>query len=136
MLAGLARCCEVPITRLLLYLRDDRWLVCRTASSLAALPRLAEKMQRLGCPAPLVAVALPFGFSLNLAGTSLYVGMALVFMAQAGHVALHWPQLLAMLAVCLVTTRGAIGVAGSGFATLAATLDGAPRTRAVIAARS
>ena len=57
-------------------------------------------------------------------------------MAQAGHVALQWPKLVAMLAVCLVTTRGAIGVAGSGFATLAATLDGAPRTRAVIAARS
>ena len=114
--------CGVPITRLLHYLRAELWLVFCTASSLAALPRLTEKMRHLGCPAPLVALVLPFGYTLNLAGTNLYVGMALVFLAQAGHVTLGWPQLLVMLLVGLVTTKGAVGVAGSGFATLAATL--------------
>lgn len=121
-MGGAARLAGLSMVRLLAYLRDELWLVFFTSSSLAALPRLNEKLRRLGCAGPVVALVLPFGYTLNLAGTNLYVGMAVLFLAQAGHVTLHWPQLLAILLVCLVTTKGAVGVAGSGFATLAATL--------------
>lgn len=121
-MGGAARLVGVPLVRLLAFLRDELWLVFFTSSSLAALPSLADKLRRLGCANPVVALVLPFGYTLNLAGTNLYVGMAVLFLAQAGHVTLHGPELLAILLVCLVTTKGAVGVAGSGFATLAATL--------------
>lgn len=113
--AWLAR---VSLWRLLYYLRDELLLVVFTGSSLAALPPLSKRLEQLGCPRRLVDVVLPFSYSLNLAGTYLYIAMALVFLAQ---VRLGWHDLAVMLGVSLLSSKGAVGVAGSALATLAAT---------------
>ncbi len=116
--AWLAR---VSLRRLLYYLRDELLLVVFTGSSLAALPPLSKKLEQLGCPRRLVDVVLPFSYSLNLAGTYLYIAMALVFLAQVAQVRLGWHDLAVMLGVGLLSSKGAVGVAGSALATLAAT---------------
>ncbi len=112
----------MSIRRFTIYILEELYIVFFTSSSLAALPRLSEKLERLGCPRSVVGLVLPSGYSLNLVGTNLYIVMAVLFLVQTSHIDLGWEQLLTLLAVCLVTTKSAVGITGSGFATLTATL--------------
>ena len=93
-----------------------------TSSSESALPRLMEKLEHLGCAKPVVGLVVPTGYSFNLDGTSIYMTMAAIFVAQAQGVELSLRQMLGLLAVLLLTSKGAAAVTGSGFVTLAATL--------------
>jgi aerobic C4-dicarboxylate transport protein len=115
-LAGLS------IVRFIAYVREEILLVIFTSSSLAALPPLTEKLTRMGCAQPVVALVLPFGYSLNLTGTNLYIVLSILFLAQAANIELSFAQLAAILAVTMIMSKSAAGVAGSGLATLAATL--------------
>lgn len=117
------RLARVPLLRLIAYLRDELLLVAATGSSMVGLTPLALKLERLGCPRALTAIVLPLSYSFNLSGTYVYIGAALVFLAQAARVDLGVEQLLAMIGVALLTSRAAIGVAGSGFATLTTTVS-------------
>jgi len=118
---GVAHLIRLPLLRFIAFLRDELVLVAVTGASLAVLAPLSDKLERLGCPRRLSDIVLPFSYSLNLAGTYLYIAMALVFLAEASAVRLGWHELAVMLGVGLLSTKGAVGVAGSALATLAAT---------------
>jgi aerobic C4-dicarboxylate transport protein len=108
--------------RFLGYIREEILIVLGTSSSETALPRLMHKLEQAGCARPVVGLVVPAGYSFNLDGTSIYLTMAAVFIAQATNTPLDiWAQ-LGLLAVLLLTSKGAAGVTGSGFVTLAATL--------------
>jgi aerobic C4-dicarboxylate transport protein len=119
---GAAALGGLSIARFIAYVRDEILIVFFTSSSLAALPPLAEKLERMGCARRVVALVLPFGYSLNLTGTNLYMVMSILFLAQAAHIELSLAQLFAVLAVSMFMSKSAVGVAGSGLATLTATL--------------
>lgn len=121
-----ARYSGFSLWRLLNYLRDELVLVFSTSSSEPAMPRLIAKLEHLGCAPPLVGLAVPTGYSFNLDGTSIYLTLAAVFIAQATNTPLDLGQQLTLLGVLLITSHGAAGVAGSGFVTLAATLTVMP----------
>ena len=104
------------------YIRQELLLVLGTSSSESALPHLMLKLERLGCSRGVVGLVVPTGYSFNLDGTSIYLTMAAVFIAQACDISLTLQQELTILAVLLLTSKGAAGVVGSGFVTLAATL--------------
>jgi aerobic C4-dicarboxylate transport protein len=104
------------------YIRDEILIVLGTSSSEAALPRLMEKLERYGCPRPVVGLVVPTGYSFNLDGTSIYLSMATIFLAQVYNVPMTLGQQLTVLAVLMVTSKGAAGVTGSGFIVLASTL--------------
>lgn len=110
------------LLKLLRYLRDDLLLVLGTSSSEAALPRLLDKLERYGAARPIVGLVVPAGYSFNLDGTSIYLSMAVVFIAQAFDVPLSLGQQLGVLGVLMITSKGAAGVTGSGFVVLASTL--------------
>ena len=93
-----------------------------TSSSETVLPRLMAKLERLGCSKPVVGLVVPTGYSFNLDGTSIYMTMAAIFLAQASGVDLTWSQELGLLAMLMLTSKGAAAVTGGGFITLAATL--------------
>src|SRR6185436_9602372 len=101
-------------------------LVLGTSSSESALPRLMVKLERLGCSKPVVGLVVPAGYSFNLDGTAIYMTMAAIFVAQASGVHLSAREQIGVLAILLLTSKGAAGVAGSGFITLAATLTAIP----------
>ena len=105
------------------YIRDEILIVLGTSSSEAALPRLMEKLERYGCARPVVGLVVPTGYSFNLDGTSIYLSMATIFLAQVYDVPLSLGQQLTILAVLMVTSKGAAGVTGSGFIVLASTLS-------------
>jgi aerobic C4-dicarboxylate transport protein len=105
------------------YIREEILIVLGTSSSEAALPRLLEKLERYGCARSVVGLVVPTGYSFNLDGTSIYLSMATVFLAQVYSVDLSLKQQLAILAVLMVTSKGAAGVTGSGFIVLASTLQ-------------
>jgi aerobic C4-dicarboxylate transport protein len=107
---------------LLRYLREELVIVLGTSSSESALPRLMARLEHLGCAPEVVRLVVPTGYSFNLDGTCIYLTMAAVFVAQALDVNLTLGDELALLAVLLLTSKGAAGVTGSGFVTLAATL--------------
>jgi aerobic C4-dicarboxylate transport protein len=112
----------VSIFRLLLYLRDELLLVLGTSSSESALAPLMDKMEALGCARPVVDLVVPTGYAFNLDGTSIYLTLATLFMAQALQIHLSIGDELLLLAVLLLTSKGAATVTGGGFITLAATL--------------
>jgi aerobic C4-dicarboxylate transport protein len=114
------------LVKLLRYLREELALVLATSSSESALPRLMEKLERAGCDRSVVGLVVPTGYSFNLDGTSLYMTLATLFVAQATDTPLALRDELTVLAVLLVTSKGAAGVTGSGFVTLAATLAAIP----------
>lgn len=114
------------IFRFLNYIKDELLLVLGTSSSETALPGMIEKMQRLGCSRTTVGLVIPAGYSFNLDGTNIYMSMAAVFLAQATNTPLDLKQQLALLAVAMITSKGASGVTGAGFVTLAATLAAVP----------
>src|SRR6185437_9439064 len=105
------------------YIKEEIVLVLGTSSSEAALPRMITKLENAGCARPVVGLVIPTGYSFNLDGTSIYLTMAAVFIAQATNVPLSLGQQLSILGVLLLTSKGAAAVTGSGFITLAATLS-------------
>jgi len=113
----------LSIVRLLVHLRDELAIVLGTSSSESALPPLMAKLEALGCAAPVVRLVVPAGYSFNLDGTSIYLTLASLFVAQALDIHLSFAQELSLLVVLLLTSKGAAGVTGSGFITLAATLS-------------
>jgi aerobic C4-dicarboxylate transport protein len=118
----IARMAGFNILLFLRYVRDELLVVLGTSSSEAALPQLMLKLERLGCSRQVVGLVIPIGYSFNLDGTNIYLTMAALFVAQALNVDLTLSQQLAILAVAMLTSKGASGVTGAGFITLAATL--------------
>jgi aerobic C4-dicarboxylate transport protein len=110
------------ILRLIAYLKAELLLVLGTSSSESALPRLIEKMEAAGCPRAVVALVVPTGYSFNLDGTNIYMTLAALFIAQACNVDLTLGQQALLLGVAMLSSKGAAGVTGAGFITLAATL--------------
>ncbi|SKC76257.1 Na+/H+-dicarboxylate symporter [Burkholderia sp. CF099] len=125
-LAPLARLHGFALWRLLRYLREELAIVLATSSTEPVLPRLIVKLEALGCDRGIVGLVLPAGYSFNLDGTAIYLTLASVFIAQACDVPLTWPQIATMLAVMLLTSKGAAGVSGSGLVALVATLTVIP----------
>ena len=121
-LGTIARACGFSLWKILRYIREELLIVIGTSSSESALPGLMAKMEKAGCRPSVVGVVVPSGYSFNLDGTCIYLTMAALFIAQATDTPLSLAQQLSLLAVLLLTSKGAAGVTGSGFITLAATL--------------
>jgi DAACS family dicarboxylate/amino acid:cation (Na+ or H+) symporter/aerobic C4-dicarboxylate transport protein len=121
-LGAIAWWSHVSLWRFLRYIKDEIFIVFATSSTEAVLPRMMVKLERLGCSQPVVGMVLPAGYTFNADGTSIYLTMAAIFIAQATNTHLSlWDQLL-VLGVLVFTSKGSAGVAGAGFVTLAATL--------------
>src|SRR4051812_1852562 len=118
----IARVVGFNIFKFLAYIKDELLIVLGTSSSESALPQLMEKLERLGCSKPVVGLVVPTGYSFNLDGTNIYMTLATLFIAQALGVDLSFGQQLTILIVAMLTSKGASGVTGAGFITLAATL--------------
>ena len=118
----IARIYGFSLLKLLRYIKDEILIVLGTSSSEAVLPRMLAKMERFGCDRSVVGLVIPAGYSFNLDGTSIYLSMAAIFIAQAYGVELSIFQQLSLLAVLMITSKGAAGVTGSGFIVLAGTL--------------
>jgi aerobic C4-dicarboxylate transport protein len=112
----------ISLWRLLVYLRGELLIVLATSSSEAALPRLIERMEALGCSKTVTGLVIPAGYSFNLDGTSIYLTIAALFIAQATNIHLDLKQQLFILAILMLNSKGAAAVTGGGFITLAATL--------------
>jgi aerobic C4-dicarboxylate transport protein len=117
-----ARVHGFSLWRLLVWIKEEILIVLGTSSSESVLPRMMLRMEEIGCARPIVGIVLPAGYSFNLDGTCIYLTMAAMFVAQATNTSLTLAQELGILAVLLITSKGAAGVTGSGFVTLAATL--------------
>jgi aerobic C4-dicarboxylate transport protein len=118
-----ARLHGFSIWRYIKYIKDELLIVLGTSSSETVLPRMIAKLEKLGASKPVVGLVIPAGYSFNLDGTSIYLTMAALFIAQATNTPMNLFQQLALLAVLLLTSKGAAGVTGSGFIVLAATLS-------------
>jgi aerobic C4-dicarboxylate transport protein len=114
------------ITKLLSFIKEELLLVLGTSSSESALPRVMEKLEKFGASKPVVGLVVPTGYSFNLDGTSIYLSMAAMFISEAYGVHLSIWQVLTLLGVLMLTSKGAAGITGSGFVTLAATLAAIP----------
>lgn len=125
-LGSIARYHGFSVWQLIKYIKEELMIVLGTSSSESALPRLMAKLEQLGCAKPVVGLVVPTGYSFNLDGTSIYLTMAAIFIAQACNIDLTLTQELTILGVLLLTSKGAAGVTGSGFITLAATLAVVP----------
>ncbi len=125
-LGAVAHFCGFSIFKLISYLKAELLLVLGTSSSESALPSLIEKMERAGIPKSIVGLVVPTGYSFNLDGTNIYMTMAALFIAQACNVDLTIGQQVLLLAVAMLSSKGAAGVTGAGFITLAATLSIVP----------
>ena len=112
----------LSLWKFLRYIGEEILIVLGTSSSETVLPRLMVKLERLGCSKPVVGLVVPTGYSFNLDGTSIYMTMAAIFLAQACGVQLTWTQEIGLLAMLMLTSKGAAAVTGGGFITLAATL--------------
>jgi aerobic C4-dicarboxylate transport protein len=123
LLGGVMRLAGLNILKFLRYIKEEILLVLGTSSSESALPLMMRKMERLGCSTPVVGLVIPMGYSFNLDGTSIYLTLATLFIAQATHTAVSMAQELEILLVLLLTSKGAAAVTGGGFITLAATLS-------------
>jgi aerobic C4-dicarboxylate transport protein len=119
----IARFVGFSIFKFVAYIKDELLIVLGTSSSESALPQLMEKLERLGCSKPVVGLVVPTGYSFNLDGTNVYMTLATLFIAQALGVDLTFSQQLTILVVAMLTSKGASGVTGAGFITLAATLS-------------
>ena len=122
----IARLTGFSIGRFILYIKEELLIVLGTSSSESVLPRMMQRLQNLGCSKSVVGLVIPTGYSFNLDGTSIYLTMAAIFVAQATNTDLSLSQQLTLLAVLLLTSKGAAAVTGSGFITLAATLSVVP----------
>jgi aerobic C4-dicarboxylate transport protein len=113
---------RVSIFRFLKYIREELLVVLGTSSSEAALPSLMEKLERMGCSKSVVGLVVPTGYSFNLDGTTIYLSMCMIFLAQVFNVDLSFAQVLSIIGILMLTSKGAAGVTGSGFVVLASTL--------------
>ena len=125
-LGAVARYNGFSIIKMIKYIKDELLLVLGTSSSEAALPTLMQKLERAGCEKSVVGLVIPTGYSFNLDGTNIYMTMAALFIAQACNVDLSIGEQIALLLVAMVSSKGAAGVTGAGFITLAATLSVVP----------
>ena len=125
-LGAIAHAAGFSILRFLGYIKAELLIVLGTSSSESALVPLMEKLEKLGCSKSIVGLVVPAGYSFNLDGTNLYMTMASLYIAQALDIDLTWGQELALLGVAMLTSKGASGVTGAGFITLAATLAVVP----------
>lgn len=121
-LAAICRLSGFSLWRFLKYIKDEIFIVLGTASSESALPRLLQKLERFGCSRQSVGLILPTGYAFNLDGTSIYMSMCTLFIANAYGIDLSWQQQLGILAVMLVTSKGAAAVSGGTFVVFAATV--------------
>jgi aerobic C4-dicarboxylate transport protein len=125
-LCSIAKLCGFNIFKFIVYIKEELLIVLGTSSSESALPRMMAKLENLGCTKSVVGLVIPTGYSFNLDGTSIYLTMAAVFVAQATNTPLTVTQTVTILAVLMLTSKGAAGVTGSGFVTLAATFTAIP----------
>lgn len=125
-LGMIARAAGFRLWDLLAYLKDELWLVLGTSSSESALPSLMRKLEQAGCSRSVVGLVVPTGYSFNLDGTNIYMTLAALFIAQATGVELSLGEQLLLLLVAMISSKGAAGVTGAGFITLAATLAVVP----------
>lgn len=121
-LGGICRAFGFRILPFLRYIREEILIVLGTSSSEPALPRMLDKLEKYGCAKPIVGLVIPTGYSFNLDGTSIYLSMASIFLAQVYKIDLSISQQLTLLGVLMLTSKGAAGVTGSGFIVLASTL--------------
>jgi aerobic C4-dicarboxylate transport protein len=125
-LGTIARFTGFSIFKFIRYIKEELLIVLGTSSSESALPNLMRKLERLGCSKPVVGLVVPTGYSFNLDGTNIYMTMAALFVAQATNTDLTLTQELTILLVAMLTSKGASGITGAGFITLAATLAVVP----------
>jgi aerobic C4-dicarboxylate transport protein len=121
-----ARAAGFSLLGLVRYIKEELLLVLGTSSSESAMPLLMEKLERAGCPKPIVGLVVPTGYSFNLDGTNIYMSLAALFIAQATNTPLTMGDQLLLMAVAILSSKGAAGVTGSGFIVLAATLSVVP----------
>ncbi len=121
-LGSILRYYKVNIWHFIKYLKSELLIVLGTSSSEAALPNLMEKLEKMGCSKSVVGLVVPTGYSFNLDGTSIYLSMAIIFLAQLYNVHLSIGEILTIIGLLMVTSKGAAGVTGSGFIILASTL--------------
>ena len=114
---------RIRLGRYLRYIREELLVVLGTSSSEAALPSLMEKLERMGCSKSTVGLVVPTGYSFNLDGTTIYLSMCMIFLAQVFNVDLSWAQIASIIGILMLTSKGAAGVTGSGFVVLASTLS-------------
>jgi len=121
-LAAVCRLYRFSLWRYLVYIRDEIFLVLGTSSSETALPRIMRKLELLGCKRDIVGLVIPAGYSFNLDGTSIYLSVAVLFMAQMSGVHLGIGQQISIMFILMLTSKGAAAVTGGGFITLSATM--------------
>jgi Na+/H+-dicarboxylate symporter len=121
-LGGIMKAVDINIFKLLRHIREEILITLGTSSSEAVLAPLLVKMERLGCAKPIVGMVMPAGYTFNADGTSIYLGMCAIFIAQATNIPLTLGQQAVILITLMLTSKGSAGVAGAGFVTLAATL--------------
>ena len=114
---------KINLVKFLKYIREELLIVLGTSSSEAALPSLMEKLEKMGCSKSVVGLVIPAGYSFNLDGTTIYLSMAVLFLAQVFNVHLDLQQILTIIGILMITSKGAAGVTGSGFIVLASTLS-------------
>jgi aerobic C4-dicarboxylate transport protein len=113
---------KINLWKFLKYIKEELLIVLGTSSSEAGLPGLMQKLEIIGCSKPVVGLVVPAGYSFNLDGTTIYLSMAVIFLAQVYQVNLGWGELLTIIGILMITSKGAAGVTGSGFVVLASTL--------------
>ncbi|MFT9215258.1 MAG: cation:dicarboxylase symporter family transporter [Acetobacter malorum] len=123
--------CGINIISLLLYMREEMSIVLATTSSDAVLPQIMQKLIDMGVGSRTVGIVIPAGYSFNLDALSIYLGVSILFLAQVAHVTLSWPQLLLVIGMALLTSKGAHGVPGVAIVILAATLSLVPEIPSV-----
>lgn len=121
-LNGIARWYGFSLWTLLKHIREEILIVLGTSSSESVLPRIMEKLVRFGCARPVVGLVVPTGYSFNLDGTTIYLSIATIFLAQAYNIELSWEQQLSIVGILMLTSKGAAAVTGGGFVVLASTL--------------
>ncbi|MGN6492123.1 MAG: cation:dicarboxylate symporter family transporter [Agriterribacter sp.] len=121
-LGAILRYYRLSIFKFLGGIKEELLIVLGTSSSESALPSLMKKLENMGCSKPVVGLVVPTGYSFNLDGTSIYLSMAIIFLAQLYNVHLSWAEMLSIIGILMVTSKGAAGVTGSGFIILASTL--------------
>ena len=121
-LGGILRYYKISIWNFIKYMKAELLIVLGTSSSEPALPNLMDKLERMGCSKSVVGLVVPTGYSFNLDGTAIYLSMAIIFLAQLYNVHLTFGEILTVIGLLMITSKGAAGVTGSGFIVLASTL--------------
>lgn len=122
-LGAILKYCKINIFWFINYIKKELLIVLGTSSSEAALPSLMEKLEKMGCAKSVVGLVIPAGYSFNLDGTTIYLSMAVIFLAQVFNIDLTTEQILTLIGILMITSKGAAGVTGSGFIVLASTLS-------------